>query len=168
MEINVNVDSVNLTDVIEEYGERTLGDTIAAGLIQRIANSDHYQKLTGLVKDVRDQEIRAQLTPVIAEALAKPIKRTNTWGEPTGTDTTLREVIVDEARKWLNSKADDRYGSNNSETNLQKMIRTEVRDAFANEIADAVKAAREAVTVQLGQDIGERISGVVREALAKR
>lgn len=176
MDITVNVENIKLDDYIDSHrdedGDRvpggTLGDAIARQLVEKFSRSDLYHGFRERVQSIRDEEIRAQLAPAIAEALANPIRRTNSYGEQTGPDTTLREVIVDEARKWLSSKADDRYGSNSSETNLQKMIREAVRDAFTNEIADAVTAAREAVTVQLGQDIGDRISGVVREALAKR
>jgi hypothetical protein len=177
MDITVNVENIDLGDYIgahiDDDGDRspagTLGDVIARQLVERFARQDTYRGLVERVQKIRDEEIRAQLAPQITEALEAPIRRTNSYGEITGRDTTtLREVIVDEARKWLNSKKDDGYGRTSNATNLQAMIRKAVEDSFQAEIADAVKAAREAVVTQLGSDVGEQISAVVRHALAKR
>lgn len=176
MEIKVSVENIDLGDYIDSHydedGDRipggTLADAIARQLVDKFSRSDLYHGFRDRVQAVRDEQIRAQLAPAIAEALANPIRRTNSYGEKVGEDTTLREVIVDEARKWLNTKADDRYGRSSSETNLQKMIRDAVQEAFANEIADAVKAAREAVPAQLGTTVSEMVADTVRQALAKR
>lgn len=176
MDITVNVENIDLSDYIESHrddeGDRvpagTLGDVIARQLVEKFSRSDLYDGLRERVQKIRDEEIRAQLAPAIAEALANPIRRTNSWGETTGEETTLREVIVAEARKWLNSKKDDGYGRATNATNIQVMIRKAVEDAFQAEIADAVKQAREAVVTQLGTDVGDQITAVVRTALAKR
>lgn len=176
MDIKVSVENIDLGDYIDGHRDDegdyipggTLADNIAHQLVEKFSRSDLYDGFRKRVQTLRDEEIRAQLTPVIAEAVAAPIKRTNTWGEKTGDDTTLREVIVDEARKWMDTKQEQRYGDRSTTTNLQAMIRAAVEDAFKTEIADAVKAARDAVTTEFGSGIGERVSGIVREALSKR
>src|SRR6185312_4491446 len=174
MDIKVIVESIDLGDYIDGHRDDegdyipggTLADNIAHQLVEKFSRSDLYDGFRDRVQRIRDEEIRAQLAPAIAEALANPIRRTNSYGEQTGPDTTLREVIVDEARKWMNTKQEQRYGERSITTNLQAMIRTAVEDAFKTEIADAVKAARDAVTAEFGSSIGERVSGIVREALS--
>lgn len=176
MDIKVIVESIDLGDYIDGHRDEdgdyvpggTLADNIAHQLVEKFSRSDLYDGFRDRVQRLRDEEIRAQLAPAIAEALANPIRRTNSYGERIGEDTTLREVIVDEARKWMTTKADDRYGSNNTETNLRKMIREAVRDTFATEIAEAVKQAREAVVTELGTTVSEMVADTVRQALAKR
>ncbi|HEY0935894.1 MAG TPA: hypothetical protein VGD91_19410 [Trebonia sp.] len=176
MEITVSVDKIDLGDYIDSHRDGdgdyvpagTIGDEVVRQLVEKFSRSDSWKGLAQRVHEIRDDEIRAQLAPVIAEALAKPIHRTNSYGEKAGEDTTLREVIVAEARTWLDTKQKDRYGDRSSTTNLQAMIRAAVEDGFKTEIADAVKAAREAVTTEFGSSIGERVSGIVREALSKR
>lgn len=176
MDITVNVENIDLGDYIDNHydedGDRvpggTLADVIARQLVEKFSRSDLYHGFRDRVQAIRDEEIRAQLAPAIAEALANPIRRTNSYGEQTGPDTTLREVIVDEARKWMTSKADDRYGSNNSATNLQKMIRSAVEETFQKEIAAEVKAAKDAVSNQLGKTVAELVSSAVQQALAAR
>jgi hypothetical protein len=176
MDIKVNVENIDLGDYIDNHydedGDRvpggTLADVIARQLVEKFSRSDLYHGFRDRVQAIRDEEIRAQLAPVIAEALANPIRRTNNYGEQTGADTTLREVIVDEARKWMTSKATDRYGQSsggaNGGTNLQVMIRASVEDAFKTEIASAVKEVRDAV----GTNVSELVAAAMNQALAKR
>lgn len=156
MNITVNVDSIDLGEYIDSHydsdGDRvpagTLGDAVVRQLVEKFSRSDVYKGLAERVRTLRDEEIRTQLAPVITEALASPIKRTNSYGEKTGEDTTLREVIVAEARTWLNSKKDDNYGRSTNGTHLQVMIRKAVEDAFQAEIADVVKKIRDDIANQ--------------------
>lgn len=176
MEITVNVESIDLSDYIDthldEDGGRvpggTLADLVIRQLVDKAMRAGTWKGVIERVQAVREDEIRAQLAPVIAEAIAKPIKRTNGYGEATGAETTLREVIVDEARKWMNTKSDDRYGQTGSVTNLQKMIRVAVEETFQKEIAAEVKAAKDAVSTRLGKTVAELVSGAVQQALAAR
>lgn len=170
MDININVDNVDLTDVISrDYDDNptTLGDRIADKLVKDFAKSDLYRGIAERVRAIRDEEIRRQLTPVLAEAINTPIVKTNTYGEATGATTTLREIIVKEAREHLATR-DQSYSARDTRTVLQKMIHAEVQSAFKAELADAVKEAREAVVTGLGTTVSEMVADTVRQALAKR
>jgi len=167
VDINVSVENVNLTDVVEQYGDRTLGDRIADELVAQFAKSDLYRGLAERVRTIRDEEIRAQLTPVLAEAINTPIVKTNTYGEATGGSTTLRELIVKEAREHL-AHRDQSYNARDTRTVLQQMIDAAIQSAFKAELADAVKEAREAVVTGLGTTVAEMVADTVRQALAKR
>lgn len=178
MDINVtvDVDKIDLNEIIgshyDEDGDRVpagnLADLVAHQLVLKMAKSDVYNNLVERVRTIRDEEIRAHLAPTIAEALNAPLKRTNTYGEPTGTETTLRDLVMDEAKKYLGEI--DRHASrmNNSVTRLQVALKEAVDAAFKAEIADAVKAVREDVKTRFGQSVGELVSGAVREAMNAR
>lgn len=176
MDIKVSVENIDLGDYIDGHRDDegdyipggTLADNIAHQLVEKFSRSDLYDGFRDRVQRIRDEEIRAQLAPAIAEALANPIRRTNSYGEQTGPDTTLREVIVDEARKWMDTRQEQRYGDRSTTTNLQAMIRTAVEDAFKVELAEAVKEAREAIVTGLGTTVSEMVADTVRQALAKR
>lgn len=175
MDIKVNVEKIDLAEYIgshyDEDGDRvpagTLADVIARKLVERFAKSDLYDDLAERVRTIRDKEIRSALAPLLAEALAKPIHPTNSWGEKTGGETTLSEVIVAEARKWMNAKVDS-YGGRDSLTNLQKMIRDEVRAGFENEIKAMVTEARNAVSKQVGLTVAAAVQSAVVEGLRTR
>lgn len=173
MDIKVNVESIDLAEYIgshyDEDGDRvpagTLADVIVHQLVEKFAKSDSYRGLAERVQTIRNDEIRAQLAPVIAEALAKPIQTTNGYGERTGGETTLRELIAAEARRYLTERSE---GYNAKRTRLQVAVREAVDAGFRAEIAAEVKQAKEAVVTQLGATVAELVATAVREALAKR
>lgn len=174
MDIKVNVEKIDLSEYIgthyDEDGDRvpggTLGDAVVRQLVEQFAKSDSYRGLAERVQTIRNDEIRAQLAPVIAEALAEPIQTTNAYGERTGAETTLRELIAAEARRYLTER-DNSYNAQKG-TRLQIAVREAVDAAFRAEIAAEVKQAKEAVVTQLGATVAELVSAAVREALAKR
>jgi hypothetical protein len=174
MEITVNVDSIDLGDYIDthldEDGDRvpggTLGDAVVRQLVNTFSRSDTYRGLAERVRTIRDEEIRAAIAPAIAEAVSAPIQSTNRYGEKTGEQTTLRELIADEARRYLTQPADNNY--RNQGTRLQIAVREAVDGAFSEEIAAEVKQARDAVTTQLGTTVAVLVTDAVKQALAKR
>jgi hypothetical protein len=173
MDIKVNVESIDLAEHIgthyDEDGDRvpggTLADLIVRQLIEQFVKTDTYRGLAGRIREVREDEIRTQLAPVITEALTTPIQSTNAYGERTGSETTLRELIAAEARRYLTERSE---GYNAKGTRLQVAVREAVDAAFRAEIADEVKKAKDAVATQLGATVAELVAGAVREALAKR
>lgn len=174
MEITVNVEKIDLAEHIsshyDEDGDRvpsgTLADVITHQLVTQFAKSDSYRGLAERVQTIRDEEIRAALAPLITEALEKPFARTNAYGEPTGQSTTLREVVVEQAKSYLAER--DGYGGRDNPTRLQKAIREQVEAAFKAEVAQAVKDVREAVAKQFGGSVTDAVTAAVHEAMRAR
>jgi hypothetical protein len=174
--ITIQVDDITLSTVvadvvdIDEDGdlvatgkERTVADLVAAQIVDRLVSDDRYPRLRDRVTEIRGEEIRAAIRPAIVEAVSRPIKKTNGYGEATGQETTLSEVIVDEARKYMKEPA-DKY-RREAGTVLQSLVRAEVDRAFKAEIADAVKQARDLVAGQIGSQVSEQIAGAVKAGL---
>jgi hypothetical protein len=179
MNITVTVDEITLDTIVAqtfEYDED--GDPIATGgtsvaqlvadriVKQVIGDTDRYPSLKERVTQIRDEEIRAAIRPAVQEAISRPIKRTNSYGEPTGPETTLSEVITDEARKYLASYPDS-YNRDKG-TVLQQTIRAAVKKAFDTEIADVVKKVRADVAAQIGATASEQITAAAMKALTAR
>lgn len=176
MNIEIKVDDITLSTVVadvmsyDEDGdlvasgkERTVAELVAAQIVERVVRDDRYPRLKDKVTEIRDEEIRAAIRPAIEQAVNRPIRKTNTWGEATGQETTLSEVIVDEARKYMKEPA-DKYRREDG-TVLQKLVHDEVHKAFATEIADAVKQARELVATELGDKVSDQITAAVKAGL---
>jgi len=132
MNITVQVDEVSLGTVVAEVvafdeegdpytqGERTVADLVVTQIMAHLLKDDRYRSLAVKVAEIRTEEIRAAVRPQIEEAIAAPVQKTNTWGEPlAGPAITLRELIVGEARKLLSEPVDS-YGSRT--TVVQKMV----------------------------------------------
>lgn len=174
MDITVNVEKISLDDYIgshfDEDGDRTpagtLGDAVIRQLVDKTLRTGTWKGVIERIQTIRDEEIRAQVAPVIAEALSADIHRTNTYGEKAGQTTTLRELIAAEAKRYL-AEPSDSY-SRNKGTRLQAEVRKAVTAAFQDEIAGAVKEVRDAVAGELGTNVSTMVSAAMNQALAKR
>lgn len=175
MNITVSVDEVTLDTAVAEVmayddetgpypqGERTIGDLVAEQIVSRlIKDTGRWSRYCDQVTRVRDEVIRERVMPLIEEALTRPIQKTNTYGEATGQETTLTEVIIGEAQKIMKAPIDS-Y-SRDRGTLLTKLVADEVKKALSAEIADAVKAARQ----QVSTEIGSHVAAAVQAGLKAR
>lgn len=177
MDIIVQVDlkDLDLAEEISAYydedgdrrGGKTLAEAVVAALVAQAAKGDYYAGLKTRVKEIRDEEIRAAIAPIVADAVDTPLVSTNSFGEPTGKTTTLRELIMQETRKALGARNGDYVSSGTFDRSpmLTTLIKRGVDEALKAEIADAVKAAREAVTAQIGGSISDVVTEAVRTGL---
>lgn len=177
MDINVTLDKASLDTVIDqvagldedgdeyEIGGRTLGDAVAGLIAARLLKETNYANtLREKVATIREDEIRQAIRPLIEEALAQPIAQTNQYGQRTGKDLTLLELVVEQVGIVLKEKS-DRHRSD-SPTVLQKAIRTEVEKALKDEITSAVTAVRAALVGQVGDQIRAYAVEAVSAALS--
>lgn len=179
MNIEINVSEIDLDTVIAKTvafdddgdayttGERRLGDAIVLQLVERVVRDNAYgNAIRERVQRIRDEEIRAAVQPIIAEAVAAPVQKTNSYGEPMGAATTMREVIVDQVRKFLEERPDSYR--NNNQTRMSLMVRAEVEAVFKKELAAEVQKARDAVLAEVGGLVGEQVQATIRAALATK
>lgn len=178
MNITVTVDELTLDTIVAktvaydedgdayETGEKTVGHLVAEQIVDRLVKDDQWPRLREQVLTIRAEEIRTQVAPAIETALTKPIRKTNGYGEHTGAETTLSELIADEARKQLTEPV-DRYRSEKGSL-LQNAIRAEVKKAFEAEIAAAVRKAREDVIAEFRATAQEQITAAAIAVLGTR
>lgn len=174
MNITVNVTEVALDTVVaevfgydQETGEpfamgpgKTVADLVAAQIVDRLVKDDRWPSLAEKVREIRSEVIREAIRPSVDEAIAAPVVKTNTWGEATGKPTSLREVVIDEARKLMNEPV-DRYAQAKG-TYLTKAVRDEVQAALKAEIAEAVKQVREQVSAEAGALVAAAVTNAMR------
>jgi hypothetical protein len=175
MNIEVKVDEVTLATVVEDIvgydnesgpyldGHITVGDLVARHLVDAVKrDSDRYRALVTKVGEIRAEMIREAIAPQIEKALTAPLRKTNQYGEATGQETTLRELIVAEAQKALTEPAGGNSYDRDRKTLIQKTVADEVQKALAGEIADAVKAARQQVATEIGKHVAAAVQGAMR------
>lgn len=172
MNITVTVDEVSLDTAVGEvlaYDDegcyphpepRTVGMLVADRIVEMAAKSSGWQDVTKMADQIRGEVIREVVRPQIEEALGRPFRKTNTYGEPVGEPVTLRELIVDEVQRVLRQPADT-Y-SREKGTVLEVAVRKEVADAFGNEVRDAVKQAREGVADEIGRQVINAVSAAMK------
>lgn len=188
MEISVNVggaESIDLNTVLGQRPERvflghgdydvrdqpfTLGDLVAERLVEKLSHDESYPTLREMVQRVRADILREKLEPIVEEAIQGQLQLTNEFGEPRGPKVTLRQYIVDEAKKILTKAR--RSARGNHETLLEEIVNGKVKAALVNELKDALdtekKKVQELLAKEGGRIIAEALGEVAQEALAAR
>jgi hypothetical protein len=166
MNITVKIDEVSLSTAVvqafdgdgEPHGQ-TVGHLVADMIVDRLVQDrDRWYELNRTATEIKREVIREAVRPMVEQAITEPIQKTDGYGGPVGRPTTLREVIVDEARKVVNAR--DRYDGDR--TLLQKTVAEEVHKAFAAEVKDAVKQAREQVADEIGKQVAVAVTNAMK------
>ncbi|WP_441251156.1 hypothetical protein [Kitasatospora sp. McL0602] len=159
MNITIHVDEITLDTLVAktvafdedgdayETGEKTVGHLVAEQLVERLVKDSSWPSLREQVMQIRAEVIRERVTPLVDAALTRPLRKTNSYGEPVGPETTLSELIVADAQKWLSAPA-DRHRSD-AGTLLDKAIRTEVQRAVAETVTLVVRETAEQAVAEV-------------------
>lgn len=179
MQINVSVEdieSIDLTTPIEtrtrhdeegdpEEYEVTLGHLIADKVTAALKKDDSWGGIKKRFLEIRDEEIREAVKPIVKDAIERPIVKTNTYGEPTGTTTTLTEVIVAEANKLLSER--DGYGGHRGATFTQKIANEAVGRAFESELAKVLADEKAKVVAAVRAKAADLIADAVKQGVGR-
>ncbi len=180
VEIKLNVtidgaDGIDLTTVVatrDRYDhdleesvteDVTLGVEVAKRLTALLTKDDAYDALRRKFLAVRDEEIRAAVKPLVEDALTAAIEQTNTYGERTGKTTTIRELVMTEAKKVMTERGD--YGR--GQTVAQRIVAEAVGQAFKNELAKEIVAEREKVAAAVRAKASELIAEAVTKGVGR-
>lgn len=183
MHIEVNVsglDGVDLTTVVgeeisyyepetgeTEHRPRTLGDLVAEKLADKIYSSLTHEARYEMTKRA-DRErvaiIRSKVEPIIEEAISGPIRLTNSFGEPTGPETTLNALIIDQAKKTI---AGNRSDHGRGDTLAQRVIKDAVGAALARELNAAVADEKAKVIAAVRAKAADLIADAVRQGVGR-
>jgi hypothetical protein len=156
-ELRLNMPELDLNATV---GGQTLADVICREALRKLAKGDSWNSLAKRVQDITDEEIRNHVTALIADALNGDLRRTNSYGEPTGEPTTLRSLIGEEAKTALTRSTD---GYNRGETVIGKLVREQVTQAMKAELAEAIKEERAKVVAAVHEQAGQ----IIAEAVTK-
>lgn len=124
----------------------TIEEVLLDAAVDRVVDRLDAEIMRGLAqraRQIRDEVIREEIEPLIREALSGPIMRTNSYGEPiSGSETTLRDVIMDHARRALTLQPQGSRSTYDLPA-ATKVLREQVDLVVTKEvkaIVDAVKA----------------------------
>lgn len=152
------------------YGEGNVATQIAEAAARRLLDeqTDAAAEFRSRVRRISDEEIKAAIAPIIAEALEEAIQPTNAYGQPTGEKTTLREVIIRAVMADLQQAARNTSSSSGRPvpTMLQNIIGNEIAKAVQEDLREAMNEARAEVKAAV-QAKGAEILTETIEKLAK-
>ena len=97
--------SGNINDVLV----RSLTSTLSAKLDKQIGKAVEAKVLA-----LADAQFQALAEAKLEEFFSKAHQKTNTWGEKTGESYTIRELLLDRFRLYLDAKVDPKSGAEGS------------------------------------------------------
>ncbi|WP_045746422.1 hypothetical protein [Actinoplanes rectilineatus] len=145
---------------------RTLGEVVAEKISARLTADDQWPTLRSRFLELRDEAIREAIVPIVQQAIAQPLTKTNTYGEQTGQTITMTELIIEETTKYLNKPADS-Y-SRNGETTLQKWLRDQVATVLGKELAAVMAAEKAKVVDAVRAKAADLIAEAIKQGLGAR
>ncbi len=159
--INLNAGYQNMDDEGNASGPVSIRDAIiheAARLALKRGDWDSTdaegrRHLRERIAAIRDEEIRALVTPLIREAMTGSVQKTNEYGEPRGEPVSMTAVIMDEVRKALTINPNSTY--RNERSALTNVMREHIDTVITRELMTEVNAAKSKV-VKAIQDQGAK------------
>lgn len=176
MQINVTVEGVDLTSVIGEHAEYdsdgeyiggngvTIADKVAQHLARDLMKDDSYRTLKQRVMDLRDEEIRAQLKPIVEAAITGSIQRTNSYGHPVGEPTTLHDIILAEVNTYLTANVGGSYNKPTT-TRIKSFVAEAVETVIRKEMATVIAEEKAAVVAVVRSKTAELLAEAVKQGL---
>lgn len=146
----------------------TLGDRVAEILADRIYQARRHDRdgeywSSSAVKEAVDRAI----TERVEAALVQSVTPTDEFGQPTSAPTTLAQIITKRLAEWFkeNAPSRDSYSSYGSRrTNLQALIADAVSKGIRDDVAGAVKAAKEQITATLQAEAAKVLADTLARA----
>lgn len=146
MKLNIEVD---LATIGFEQDPETGDMYPTADLIARVAEIiasrvSHYDIRSTVESEVRNVA-REGAEAVVAEVLSGPIQRTDSYGNPKGPTTTVREMVMAAADEWMRLPKSDSYRNPTMGDTLKKVV----DDIIRKECQPTIDAAKKKVSEEV-------------------
>lgn len=115
-----------------------------------------------LVSEELKKQAGERALAIIEEALHGDIQQYNSYGEPMRTTTTLKQLIANSAKEWMNGGRNDYGGSP-----LQKMVAEAVGSAFRNEMRAEADKARAALRKEMSAAGAKLLAEAIEKGFTK-
>ena len=139
----------------------TLLDAIVAATASKLATmitkEDSYKSHRAVVQEQLKEEIRARIIPLVDEAFAGPIKQVNRYGEPMGTATTMRELVIAAVQSHMQLQGRDNYNKTAFSMALTECTQAVVAKELAAEVAAAKLKIRQSLTQAAAAVIAQQL-----------
>ncbi len=152
--------------VVEDYDDSGFENDIKTRVVEKIIPTIR----DGLIEEIRGivlGEVTKQVGEIVAGLIAEPIPTTNRYGEKTGTGKTLREHIVEEAKRWMETQVKARdgssstYRSDDTITRQSYIVRKQAQAVIAEEYGKQIQDAR----AEIRAEMDDSVNAMMRKAI---
>jgi hypothetical protein len=148
---------IDLGETFADHGtlSEVILDRAAAQIVRQLSKDD----ITRRIQQVRDDEIREVVKPMIADTIGLEVQLTDTYGAPQGPPMPLREVIVKKATEQFVVRKDG--FSSSRKTPLEEYISSEIERVFRRELNEAMAEARAQVLAAVREEGAQLITQTI-------
>lgn len=153
-------------------------EQVCGEIARQIMGSQHYQDQNAIRKRAREildetcaQIIGEKAVPIIEELLAKPLQRTDGFGQPIGEPTSLHAVLAGHVTDWASATVDsdgrpakkDSYNRAHPRINweLGRIVNGDLSKLVRAETDKIIAQLRDSATQNIAKQIGEQVSRLV-------
>lgn len=153
------------TNVGYDYDDEpiSLGDKVIARLVSNLTAKFEAQAQKQLNAALA-VAIEAKATELVDAAIEQPFQKTNTWGEPTGAATSLRELIDAKIKEFLVARVDS-YPRNGNQAYIQNLVGNKVAAELEKEFKESIQQGKEQLLAAVKNRAAEVISESMRRAV---
>lgn len=159
-------DPIQSPSTVEDVVLGLVADKLVATLFRE--GYDWRGNLTRRVASIRDEQIAAAVRPDVEAALAGTVQKTNSYGDPVGEPTTMRDLIVARVDEWLKSSDRDSFRNPKGLTKPQAIIAEQVDKVLAKEMKAAVDAAKAEVVAAVQAKGAELLAQTIADMAGGR
>ncbi|GAA0632471.1 hypothetical protein GCM10010174_61920 [Kutzneria viridogrisea] len=159
-------DPIGYRQVDTGDGYRDEPITLASALLDRLEHrfaADFARWGKELLAERLSAHIDSVAADIVATAVDTPVRRTNTWGEPCGPETTVRDLIHSEVRSWLTTTSNG--AGRRAETNLDTLLQRHVQRELGGEMLAAIAEGKATVLDSISAHASEVFTSVLRKAV---
>jgi hypothetical protein len=129
-------------EIFEDYEEHGLEERVIKLAAQQLAAT-----VGKVAEEIIREQVMKELGNTVAETfksiIDEPVQTTNMYGEPKGPKKTLREVLVEQAAKYMSEDVDSsgkaaRYHSDKKSSRLEYIARKAIREEWESVMKEEI------------------------------
>jgi cobalamin biosynthesis Mg chelatase CobN len=165
--VTINTALSYTLDELEHLVVKEIADSVVLGKSLDDDGNEHryrndaHASLVDAAREVIKERTVSQVDAILTEALKKPIQRYDDYGNKRGEPTTLEQLIVERAEKWLTETTGD---YNRRQTRIDKLISEAVDYKFSTELNKALADAKAKVLRVVREKAAEALSETLQRA----
>lgn len=159
---------ITITIDTDRYISGSLNDKIVDALTTKLSQQIKEQVAEAMAHKVTlmiDQKFARIARQQLDEFFIKPHQMTNKWGEKTGTEVTIREMIVERFAAYLNQRLDSKGRDERSDTYptrmdwlLRRLCDEPLQDAIDERVGAIAKTAKDRIQANVSRYIAEQLA----------
>jgi hypothetical protein len=126
--------------VVEAVARIVAGDVLTKGSLAYDIRQEVAVAIT--------EEVKRQAVELVRQAVAAPVRPSTAWGDRTGEETTVREMVRKELQEFVKPTKPQRYRDSYDKTphNLGELIASLAKEVWTSELQKEAQEAKAQVT----------------------